>query len=66
MREKIDNIGGRKVLIFLLSIAIAVGTSFFMDLPKYREFLNFIVISCGVFFFGNGIEHISGAMGKRK
>jgi len=66
MRKQIDNIGGRKVLVFLLCVAIAIVTSFFMELDYYGKFLNFIVISCSVFFLGNGIEHVSEALGKKK
>ncbi len=64
MREKINSIGGRKVLVFLLCVVIAIVTSFFMKLDYYEKFLNFVVISCSVFFLGNGIEHISGAIKK--
>ena len=67
MRERIDNIGGRKVIVFLLSCAIAIGASFLMDdVAYYKEFLQFIIFLSGIFFGANGIEHLSSAIGKKK
>ena len=66
MRDKIDKIGGRKVLIFLMCVAIAIATSYIMEINYYAEFLKFVVLACCCFFLGNGIEHVSDAIGSRR
>ncbi|MCP4651594.1 MAG: hypothetical protein GY853_16150 [PVC group bacterium] len=49
--------GYRKVIIFFISVAIAVSCSFFMQIEYYKSFLNFAQIITGLFFAGNALSN---------
>jgi len=49
----------RKIIIFIVSVVVAIGSSLFMAVEFYKEFLYFLMIVSTGFFASNGIEHIS-------
>jgi len=49
----------RKIIIFVAAVIVAIGSSLFMAIDFYKEFLYFLMVVSTGFFVGNGVEHIS-------
>lgn len=60
----IERIGGRKVLLGVLLVAIGVGVDALAGLSaNLLDLLKFVGVG---FFLGNGIEHCASALGSRR
>lgn len=53
----IEKIGGRKVLIFIIAIIVAMITPVYMSVQYYTPFLVFMASAVGLFTGGNAFEH---------
>jgi hypothetical protein len=57
----VDKIGGRKVLVVLVTLALGLAITLWKgDIPS--GLLSLIQVLFGAFIAGNGVEHIAGVM----
>lgn len=58
--------GKRKLIIYFVSIPVAIAVCPIMTIDYYTQFLKFVLFLALGFFAGNALEHISGVVSKRK
>lgn len=55
----------RKMVVFGVTLIVAILATFFMKIEFYGKFLDAIVMIAVGFFAGNGLEHIGEGLSKK-